>query len=186
MIETFTEKARALMIETQAPIQFWGEAVNMACYLHQRTLSAALSGNTPYKVINRCGKPIHDENGNPIEYKAPLPHLWCFRYYVYKRIPMEQRIDSKMGARSKSAMMISNVHNSTMLWKIYYFHRQKVVQWSDAICDKERNAYTSHSMAPNEKEDTEDAFGLPEEELTEVKYSEDDSSEISTEACQRG
>jgi hypothetical protein len=38
--------------------------------------------------------------------------------------------------------------------------------------------------APNEKEDTEDPFGLPEEEPTQVEYieEENESSEISTEA----
>ena len=37
MIRTITEKARAMMIDSQAPIQFWGEAVNTAVYLHQRS-----------------------------------------------------------------------------------------------------------------------------------------------------
>ncbi|KAF8533495.1 hypothetical protein BDD12DRAFT_898771 [Trichophaea hybrida] len=39
-------------------------------------------------------------------------------------------------------------------------------------------------MAPNEKEDTEDPFGLPEEEPTQVEYIEEqnESSETSTEA----
>jgi hypothetical protein len=37
MIRTITEKARAMMVDTQAPIQFWGEAVNTAVYLHQRS-----------------------------------------------------------------------------------------------------------------------------------------------------
>jgi len=34
MIRTITEKARLMMIDSQAPIQFWGEAVNAAVYLH--------------------------------------------------------------------------------------------------------------------------------------------------------
>jgi len=185
MIETITEKARALMIESQAPIQFWGEAVNTASYLHQRTPSAALNSKTPYEVLNGYGKPEKDENGKPIDYKALLHHLRRFGCYVYKRIPKEQRIDSKMGARSKPAMMVSYVHNSTTLWRVYDFHHQKVVQWSDAIFDEERNVHMSCSIAPNEKEETEDPFGLPEGEPTQVEYiEEDDTSEISTEACQ--
>jgi hypothetical protein len=35
MIRTITEKARAMMIDSQTPVQFWGEAVNTAVYLHQ-------------------------------------------------------------------------------------------------------------------------------------------------------
>jgi len=37
MIQTITEKARSMMIDSQAPLVFWGEAVNTAVYLHQRT-----------------------------------------------------------------------------------------------------------------------------------------------------
>jgi len=186
MIETITEKARALMIESQAPIQFWGKAVNTASYLRQRTPSAALNGKTPYEVRNRYGKPEKDENGKPIDFKASLHHLRRFGCYVYKRIPKEQRIDSKIGTRSKLAMMVGYVHDSTTLCRVYNFHHQKVVQWSDAVFDEERNAHMSCSMAPNEKEETEDPFGLPEGEPTQVEYTEeDDTSEISTEACQR-
>jgi len=174
------------MIESQSPIQFWGEAVNTASYLHQRTPSAALNGKTPYEVLNGYGKPEKDENGKPIDYKASLHHLHRFGCYVSKRIPKEQRIDSKMGARSKLAMMVGYVHDSTTLWRVSDFDHQKVVQWSDAIFDEERNAHMSCSMAPNEKAETEDPFGLPEGEPTQVEYiEEDDTSEISTEACQR-
>jgi hypothetical protein len=74
---------------------------------------------------------------------SSLHHLRRFGCYIYKRIPKEQRIDSKMGARSNPAMMVGYVHNSTTLWKVYNFDYQKVVQWSDAIFDEERNAYTS-------------------------------------------
>jgi len=35
MIRTITEKARAMILDSQAPLEFWGEAVNMAVYLHQ-------------------------------------------------------------------------------------------------------------------------------------------------------
>jgi len=36
MIHTITEKSRAMMIDSQAPIQFWGEEINTAVYLRQR------------------------------------------------------------------------------------------------------------------------------------------------------
>jgi len=36
MICTITAKAQVMIIDSQAPIQFWGEAVNTADYLHQR------------------------------------------------------------------------------------------------------------------------------------------------------
>jgi hypothetical protein len=43
IIRTITEKARAKMIDSQAPIQFWGEAVNNAVYLHQRSPNEGLT-----------------------------------------------------------------------------------------------------------------------------------------------
>jgi hypothetical protein len=37
IIRTIIEKARAMIIHSQAPIHFWGEAVNTAVYLHPRS-----------------------------------------------------------------------------------------------------------------------------------------------------
>ena len=45
MIRPITEMARAMMIDSQAPIQFWGEAVNTAVNLHQRSLNEDLKRN---------------------------------------------------------------------------------------------------------------------------------------------
>jgi hypothetical protein len=42
MIRTITDKARAMMIDSQVPVQFWGEAVNTAVYLHQRSPNEGL------------------------------------------------------------------------------------------------------------------------------------------------
>jgi len=85
MICTVTEKARA-MIDSQAPIQFWGEAVNTAVYLHQRSLNEGLKRKnyrngyqvpykTPYKMLHGFGKPMHDPDSNKISYQATLHNL---------------------------------------------------------------------------------------------------------------
>jgi hypothetical protein len=42
MIRTICDKAQAMIIDFQAPIQFWGEAVNTAVYLHQRSPNEGL------------------------------------------------------------------------------------------------------------------------------------------------
>jgi hypothetical protein len=42
MIQTITEKVRSMMIDSQAPLVFWGEVVNTAVYLHQRTPNKGL------------------------------------------------------------------------------------------------------------------------------------------------
>jgi hypothetical protein len=37
MIQTITETAGSMGLDSLAPLVFWGEAVNTAVYLHQRT-----------------------------------------------------------------------------------------------------------------------------------------------------
>ena len=86
MIRTITEKAPAMIIDSQAPIEFWGEAVNTAVYLHQRSPNKGLTKRddrdgyqapyeTPYEMLQAFGKPSHDNNGKVISYKSPLQHL---------------------------------------------------------------------------------------------------------------
>jgi hypothetical protein len=111
MIRTITENARAMMIDSQTPVQFWGEAVNTAVYLHQRSPNEGLTKRddrdgykapyiTPYEMLHAFGKPAHDDAGNKISYKAPIHHLRRFGCYVSKLIPEAQR-RSKFGPRSK-------------------------------------------------------------------------------------
>jgi hypothetical protein len=75
MIRTITEKARAMIIDSQAPVQFWGEAVNTAVYLHQRSPNEGLKRKndrdgyqapyeTPYEMLRGFEKPSHNADGN--------------------------------------------------------------------------------------------------------------------------
>jgi len=110
MIRTITEKARAMMIDSQAPIQFWGEAVNPAVYLHQRSPNDGLEGNdrngsqapyeTPYEMLNGFGKPTHNAAGNEISYQASLHNLRRFECYASRLIPKVQHRQGKFGPRS--------------------------------------------------------------------------------------
>jgi len=61
MICTITERARAMILDSQAPLEFWGEAVNTAAYLHQRmpnmglTRKDDLEGFKAHKICHtRC------------------------------------------------------------------------------------------------------------------------------------
>jgi len=144
MIGTLTEKARAMMLDSQAPMELWAEAILTACHLHARTPSRALDGKTPYEMLHKQ--------------KPELHHLRRFGCIAYKRIPEEQRIDSKMGARSKACMMVGYVHDRTKIWRIWDPEFKKVVQCSDVTFDESRTAHMS--CLDNER----DALGLPEEE----------------------
>ena len=77
IIFTITEKARAMIIDSQAPVQFWGQAVNTAVYLHQRSPNQGLTKKndcdgyqapyeSPYKILHAFGKRMHDADGNEI------------------------------------------------------------------------------------------------------------------------
>ena len=97
MIRTITEMARAMMIDSHAPIEFWGEAVNTAVYLHQRSPNEGLKRNdrdgyqalyeTPYEMLHRFGKPMPDADGNEILYQASIHNLPRFGCYAGRLSP---------------------------------------------------------------------------------------------------
>jgi hypothetical protein len=171
MIRTITEKARAMMIHSQARIQFWGEAVNTAVYLHQRSPNEGLKRNndhdgyqapyeTPYEMRHGFGKPTHDAEGNKISYQASLHNLRRFRCYASRLFPEVQRCQGKFGPRSKPCMMVGYTHYSKTLWRIWDPEFQKVKAQSEVIFDEERNAHMLCQHGSNEN----DMFGLPEDE----------------------
>jgi hypothetical protein len=127
MIHTITEKAREMMIDSQAPIQFWGEAVNTAVYLHQRSPNESMRRGdrdgyqapyaTPYEMLHGFGKPSHNANGNKISYQASLHNLCRFGCYANRLRPDVQR-RGKFGPRSKPYMMVGYPHDSKRLWRL--------------------------------------------------------------------
>jgi len=80
MISTITEKARPMMIDSQAPIQ--GEAVNTAVNLHQRSRNEGLKridhhgyeapDETQYNILHGFGKPTHNDISSKISKQASL------------------------------------------------------------------------------------------------------------------
>lgn len=46
---TLVEKARAMLIDAKAPMHLWGEAVNTANYLSNRSVNSAIEHMTPYE-----------------------------------------------------------------------------------------------------------------------------------------
>ena len=102
MVATITEKARAMLIDSQAPVHFLGEAVLTAVYLHRRTPNSGLTNRddrdgykapyeTPYEMLQSNGKPAVYKEGNTISYQAPIHHLRRFGCFVGGLIPEAQR-----------------------------------------------------------------------------------------------
>jgi len=171
MIRPITEKARALIIDSQAPVQFSGETVNTAVYLHQRLPNEGLKRKndrdgyqapyeTPYEMLHGFGKPTHDADGNEILYQASLHNLRRFGCYASRLIPEGQRRQGKFSPRSKPCMMVGYTHDSKTLWRIWDPEFQRVKTQSEVVFDEERNAHMLCQHGSNEI----DMFGLPEDE----------------------
>ena len=164
------------MIDAQVPVEFWGEAVNTANYLHRLTPNNGLIKrddrdgyeapyNTPHEMLHAYGKPRHDAKGKDISYKAPTDHLRRFGCYVSKLIPKAKR-GSKFSPKSKlGCMMVGYVHDSTTTWRIWDPDFKKVNTQSDVIFDEERNVYVTCSPPPANEESTTDLLGLKKEEV---------------------
>ena len=82
LIATITEKARAMLIDSQAPVHFWGEAVFTAVYLHRRSPNNGLIKRddrdgykapyeTPYEMLQAYGKPAIDRTAMRSHSKLP-------------------------------------------------------------------------------------------------------------------
>jgi transposase InsO family protein len=169
-IGAITEKARAMMIDSQVPLGFWGEAVMTAAYLHRRTPHKFLRGKSPHEVLN-------GHNANPAPPPAPIHHLRRFGCRAYRLIPEEQRLDKKLGERSRKCMMVGYVHHTTKLWKLYDPEFKKVLHCSDVEFDEDVNCYIS---CPTMNDDGIDPFGLPTREPIHVEYYESEPTEESS------
>jgi len=122
MIRTITEKARAMMIASQAPVRFWGEAVNTAVYLHQRSPMEVMKTQNnsdayqapckmQYEMLHQFGTPTHIADGNEISYRASLHNFPRFECYASRLIPDVQCHQGKFGPRSKPCMIVGYPHD---------------------------------------------------------------------------
>jgi hypothetical protein len=160
MIRTLTEKTRAMMIDSQAPVQFWGKAINTGVYLHQSSPNEGLKRNdrdgyqapyeTPYEMLHGFGKMTHDADSNEISYQASLHILRRFGCYASRLIPEVQRRQGKFGPRSKPCMMVDYTHDSKTLWRIWDPEFHKVNAQSEVVFDEERNAHMLCQHGSNE------------------------------------
>jgi len=102
MIQTITEQARSTMIDSQAPLDFCGDAVNTAFYIHQRAPNDGLTKrdhrygyqppySTPYEMLQAFGTPTHDNDVNETSYKAALLHHRRFGCYASRLLHEPQR-----------------------------------------------------------------------------------------------
>ena len=63
MILPITERARTMILDAEAPLEFWGEAVNTAVYLYQRIPNEGLTS-----------RDNHDGHKSPYDTPYEMPH----------------------------------------------------------------------------------------------------------------
>jgi len=108
MIQTITEKARFMMTDSQAPLVFWGEAVNTTVYLHQQTPNEGQTKRddrdgyiapypTPYEMLHAIGKPSHNNDLVQSPSQSPLP-IWLLHQSTYLQATRPCRIQPMIQA----------------------------------------------------------------------------------------
>ena len=127
MIRTITEKAWAMMIDFQAPIQFWGEAVNSTVYLQQRSPNEGQKRSNhdgyqapyemSYEMLDGFGIPLYDINGNKILFYPSLPNRRRIGCYG-SRLILEVLCRGIFGMRLKPCMMVGYTYDPKTLWRI--------------------------------------------------------------------
>lgn len=80
MNRTILERVRCMLSQAGLTKQFWGEAVHTACYLINRSPSAALEYKTPQEIWN----------GSPVDYSV-LKIFGCPAYYHINEGKLEPR-----------------------------------------------------------------------------------------------
>jgi hypothetical protein len=128
MSRTLNTKARALLLDTDLPMKFWGEAIRTACYLHRISPTTSLDSHiSPHESL--------------LGTKSKIYHLRRFGYTVYKHIPKAQRLEKNFADRSKPCMFRGYVHKSTTIWRIWDFSSNRAIECSNAICREDQNAF---------------------------------------------
>jgi len=121
MIRTLVTKARALLLDSRLPDELWAGTVHTANYLHTRSPSRSISGQTPYEWLYGT--------------TPDLSHLRMVGCITYKLLPKEQRL-GKFGARARPCAFVGYVHNTQKIWRIWDHVIGKTVQASDIRFDE--------------------------------------------------
>ena len=116
---TIIEKARCLRLNAGLAKNFWAEAVNMACYLINRSPRAALEGKVSEEVWT----------GNQVDYS----HLRVFGCPAYMHISSEER--SKLDAKSKQCIFLG-YQKGVKGFKLWDPKANKVVISRDVVFDE--------------------------------------------------
>lgn len=91
MNRTLQDKARCLLLNSELPLKFWGEAMNTAAYVRNRLPSRSIDDQIPEEVWS--GR------------KVNLSNLRIFGCLAYAHVPKEKR-DSKWDERAVACIFV--------------------------------------------------------------------------------
>jgi len=143
---TISETGWAMIIDSQAPVQFWGEEVLSTVYLYQILPTEGLRRKydhngyqapykMPYQMLHGSGPPTCNADGNRISYHTSLQNLCQIGCYGSRLIPKVQH-QGIFRPRLKPCMIVGYTYDSKTLWTIRDEESQKVkahqkVSWTE-------------------------------------------------------
>ncbi|KAJ0765403.1 putative RNA-directed DNA polymerase [Helianthus annuus] len=121
---TIIETARTMLVESELPIQFWGEAVSAACYTLNRVLTVKRHGKTCFELLQRR--------------KPDLSYLEPFGAPCTMIEP-----DGKFGAKAIEGFFLGYATPNFRVWNLA---TKKIELWSEVRVQR----YTSPVRAPGD------------------------------------
>ena len=142
---TLITKVRSLLINAKLPKYLWGEALNAAVYLYNRTPHTAIDYKTPYEA--KYGK------------KPDLSHIKIWGSIAWQRENLVKKLDS----RAKKSILIGYGSNQ---YKLLQLHGRKVSWARDVVIleGKFHESLTEEMVKENEKLQKENEIEIPMEE----------------------
>lgn len=169
MNRTLVEKARSMLEDSQIDKRFWGQAIQTAAYLVNRSPSSALDSNvTPFELWE--GR------------KPDVSKLRVFGCPMFVHIPKEHR--KKLDAKAWKGTFVGYTHNGYRVWDP---RTKKIVHARDVDCieggmiesDGRKPSTSGFVKIPGIRYDPEDS---DDEEETEDPVSDDSESDSDEES----
>ena len=133
MNRTIAERARCIRLNAGLPKAFWAEAVNMACFIINRSPSAALDGKVAEGVLPE----------KEVDYLV----LRIFGCPAYVHIPSNER--SKLDAKSKQCIFLG-YEKGVQGYKLWNPETKKVVISRDVVFDETSMVKTHQEVQKSE------------------------------------
>jgi transposase InsO family protein/ribonuclease HI len=147
VLQTLIQRASCMLQHAKLPQFLWGEALNTACYLYNRSPHSSLDGKTPYEAI--------------MGVKPDIKHLRVFGTLCFLHIPKDKR--GKFDARSIPCIFVGYAVNMpTGTYRIYNPATRHVVE-SIHVSFHEGTLYSD-----KQREDAERAWDEGEEKWEQL------------------